>query len=359
MLNIKMTKQLGEMALNVDIQLPSTGISAIFGRSGAGKTTLINALSGLSRPDTGCIQLGECVLFDHLKRINLPPEKRRIGYVFQDARLFPHYKVLGNLKYGMRSFDPVYFDDVVDLLGIRLLLNRYPNALSGGEKQRVAIGRALLSHPNMLLMDEPLAALDLPRKKELIAYLDRLAQEIKIPIVYVTHSLDEILRLADHMVMLHQGKVVVSGSIADVWGSSEMRPWIPIEAQSALLTVKMGQQHPQYPLTQVWLDSQVSLWVNGVFSDIGQYLRIRIYANDVSLTRQRSEQTSIRNIIQVMVVGLDCSETKEIVTVTLQVGKVVLWANITPWAVDDLLLKVGDVLFAQIKGVSVTQNTLG
>ena len=176
MLNINIEKQLGQLQLKVYTHLPLQGVTAVFGRSGAGKTSLVNLLGGLTTPDKGEISLGDTLLFKH-KTVNLPPEKRRIGYVFQEARLFPHYSVKGNLTYGMRYKAPELFDKVVSLLGIEKLLSRYPSTLSGGEKQRVAIGRALLTSPQMLLMDEPLASLDLPRKRELLPYLQTLAQE--------------------------------------------------------------------------------------------------------------------------------------------------------------------------------------
>ncbi|GAL02673.1 molybdenum transport ATP-binding protein ModC [Photobacterium aphoticum] len=297
MIRIHVKQTLGDLNLDVDLSLPMQGITAIFGRSGAGKTSLINVISGLTKPDEGRIALGDHVLFDHQQGIQQPPEKRKIGYVFQDARLFPHYTVSGNLKYGCRHPDPAQFASVTALLGIDHLLNRYPASLSGGEKQRVAIGRALLSNPDMLLMDEPLASLDLPRKQELMPYLERLTKEVNIPILYVTHSLDEILRLADHMVMINQGKVVVSGHINSVWGSPEMRPWLPVKEQSSLLSARVNFPHPRYALTQVMLNHDSYLWVNQLQRQRGEWVRVRIYSNDVSITKKRPEQTSIRNVL--------------------------------------------------------------
>jgi len=197
MLELDFSQKLGTLDLEVAQTLPAQGITAIFGLSGAGKTSLINAIGGLTKPDSGRITLNGRILSDTQNNIFLPPEKRRVGYVFQDARLFPHYRVKGNLQYGMAPAMRGQFDAIVRLLGIGPLLDRFPLTLSGGEKQRVAIGRALLTAPEILLMDEPLAALDIPRKRELMPYLERLAQEVSIPILYVTHSLDEILRLAE------------------------------------------------------------------------------------------------------------------------------------------------------------------
>ncbi len=202
MLSLNFMQQQGDHQLEIDLQIPAKGITAIFGVSGAGKTSLINAISGLTQPQRGRIELNERLLFDAEQKIALPPEKRRIGYVFQDARLFPHYRVRGNLQYGMAPSMKAQFDSLVSLLGLEALLSRFPLSLSGGEKQRVAIGRALLTAPDMLLLDEPLASLDLPRKRELMPYLQKLAKQVDIPMLYVSHSLDEILHLADNVLVL-------------------------------------------------------------------------------------------------------------------------------------------------------------
>lgn len=207
MLEINVQKTLGEMELAVDLNLSAKGVTALFGLSGSGKTSLINLVSGLLKADQGFIRLNNRTLVDTEKNIFLPANQRKVGYIFQDARLFPHYSVQGNLKYGMKKPDQKQFDHLVELLGIGYLLKRYPLTLSGGEKQRVAIGRALLSNPDILLMDEPLSALDLPRKRELLSYLEKLTKEIQIPVLYVTHSVDELLFLAERVVLLEQGKV--------------------------------------------------------------------------------------------------------------------------------------------------------
>lgn len=218
MLELNFSQTLGNHCLTINETLPANGITAIFGVSGAGKTSLINAISGLTRPQKGRIVLVGRVLNDAEKDICLTPEKRRVGYVFQDARLFPHYKVRGNLRYGMSKSMVDQFDMLVALLGIEPLLDRLPGSLSGGEKQRVAIGRALLTAPELLLLDEPLASLDIPRKRELLPYLQRLTREINIPMLYVSHSLDEILHLADRVMVLENGQVKAFGALEEVWG---------------------------------------------------------------------------------------------------------------------------------------------
>ncbi|WP_336292081.1 molybdenum ABC transporter ATP-binding protein ModC [Cronobacter dublinensis] len=351
MLELNFTQVLGNHRLTVNETLPGSGITAIFGVSGAGKTSLINAINGLTRPQHGRIVLNDRVLSDTETDTFLPPEKRRIGYVFQDARLFPHYKVRGNLKYGMAKEMAAQFDKLVTLLGIEPLLDRLPGTLSGGEKQRVAIGRALLTAPELLLLDEPLASLDVPRKRELLPYLQRLAREINIPMLYVSHSLEEILHLADKVLVLEQGEVKAFGSLEDIWGSSVMNPWLPPEQQSSVLKVTVLEHHPHYAMTALALGDQ-HLWVSRIEKPLQTPLRIRIQASDVSLVLQPPLQSSIRNIVRARVA--QCYDDNGQVEVQLEVGSRTLWARISPWARDELAIKPGLWLYAQIKSVSIT-----
>ncbi|EOV8972023.1 molybdenum ABC transporter ATP-binding protein ModC [Cronobacter turicensis] len=351
MLELNFTQVLGKHRLTVNETLPGSGITAVFGVSGAGKTSLINAISGLTRTQHGRIALNDRVLSDTETDTFLPPEKRRIGYVFQDARLFPHYKVRGNLKYGMAKEMAAQFDKLVTLLGIEPLLDRLPGTLSGGEKQRVAIGRALLTAPELLLLDEPLASLDVPRKRELLPYLQRLAREINIPMLYVSHSLEEILHLADKVLVLEQGEVKAFGSLEDIWGSSVMHPWLPPEQQSSVLKVTVLEHHPHYAMTALALGDQ-HLWVNRIEKPLQTALRIRIQASDVSLVLQPPLQSSIRNILRARVA--QCYDDNGQVEVQLEVGSRTLWARISPWARDELAIKPGLWLYAQIKSVSIT-----
>ena len=350
MLELNFSQRLGEATLQVNAQLPAKGITAIFGVSGAGKTSLINAIGGLTTPQEGRILLNDRLLFDAESGLNLPPEKRRIGYVFQDARLFPHYRVKGNLTYGMAKSMRSQFDALVALLGIEQLLDRFPFSLSGGEKQRVAIGRALLSAPEILLMDEPLASLDLPRKRELLPYLQKLAKQIDIPILYVSHSLEEIVQLADNVLVLDKGEVKALGTLEKVWASSTMRPWLPRAEQSSVLRVQILEQHPHYAMTALSLGDQ-HIWVDRINAPLKTPLRIRLQAADVSLVLQPPLNSSIRNVIPAQV-----SELLDIdnhVEVKLLVGQSELWARITPWARDELMIKPGMWLYAQIKSVAI------
>ncbi len=220
MLDIRVARRQGNFQVDADFKTTSTGITALFGPSGAGKTSVINMVAGLLQPDTGHIVVQDRVLFDSDRGIDLPPEKRSIGYIFQDGRLFPHLTVRGNLTYGMRLTPPnqrcVALDEVVDLLGIKHLLDRRPAKLSGGEKQRVAIGRALLTSPRLLLMDEPLSSIDDGRKEDLLPFIAKLPRAFCIPILYVTHSIDEIERLADNLVLMADGKSIATGDAAEM-----------------------------------------------------------------------------------------------------------------------------------------------
>ncbi len=359
-IKIEFKQRLGETDFDINVELPSNKISALFGRSGAGKTTLINVISGLVTPAQGKVQIGNHVLFDSEQGINLPTHKRRIGYVFQDSRLFPHYSVNGNLTYGVEERDDAYFEAIVELLSIKSLLKRFPASLSGGEKQRVAIARALLSKPDLLLMDEPLASLDMPRKREVMPFLEELSDKVNIPIIYVTHSLQEILRLAQHIAIIDKGRVMTSGHLEEVWGSNAMRPWQSFSDQSSLVQGQIIEHHTKYALTRVKLAANASLWIQKVDGEPETPIRLQIRATDVSIALEKPKATSIRNILPAMVNSIEelkTSESKQSIRVSLKLDdECSLLATITPWARDDLELKVGDKVFAQVKGVSVTQR---
>lgn len=349
MLELDFVQTLGDHRLEIHETLPGRGITAIFGVSGAGKTSLINAISGLTTPDSGRIVLNNRVLTDREQGICLAPEKRRLGYVFQDARLFPHYRVRGNLQYGMTKNNSGQFAILVELLGITPLLNRYPGSLSGGEKQRVAIGRALLSAPELLLLDEPLASLDIPRKRELLPYLQRLAREINIPMLYVSHSLEEVLQLADKVLVLGNGHVQAFGDLETVWSDPIMRPWLPQDQQSTVLTVTVCEHHSQYPMTALALGDQL-IWVSKVDKPAQTPLRVCIKYSDISLILQPPAVTSIRNILRAKVIN--CLADAGHIDVQLDIASHILWARISPWAQDELAIKPGQWLYAQIKSVS-------
>ena len=350
MLHIDVKKQLGTLPLEAHLDIPSQGVTALFGLSGSGKSSLINLVSGLINPDEGVIALNDRELFNSAENSCVPINQRNIGYVFQDARLFPHYTVNGNLRYGMKNTSKDEFNYIVELLGIGHLLKRYPITLSGGEKQRVAIGRALLTDPEILLMDEPLSALDLPRKRELMNYLERLSKEINIPILYVTHSLDELLRLAERVVLLTNGKVEAYDVLENIWESPLFLPWKQENEQSAVLSLPVFMHNPSYKMTALSIGDQ-HIWINQVETQINENVRICIHSSDVSISLNKVEQSSIRNTLYGRIVQI--LELENRVDLKLDIGGKHLWASISKWSFHDLALQLGQLVYAQIKAISV------
>ena len=350
MLHIDVKKQLGTLPLEAHLDIPSQGVTALFGLSGSGKSSLINLVSGLINPDEGVISLNDRELFNSTENVCVPINQRNIGYVFQDARLFPHYTVNGNLRYGMKNTSKDEFNYIVELLGIGHLLKRYPITLSGGEKQRVAIGRALLTDPEILLMDEPLSALDLPRKRELMNYLERLSKEINIPILYVTHSLDELLRLAERVVLLTNGKVEAYDVLENIWESPLFLPWKQENEQSAVLSLPVFMHNPSYKMTALSIGDQ-HIWIHQVEAQINDNVRICIHSSDVSISLNKVEQSSIRNTLYGRIVKI--LELENRVDLKLDIGGKHLWASISKWSFHDLALQLGQLVYAQIKAISV------
>lgn len=351
MLQLNLHQTLGQLELIVKLDIPNKGVTAIFGRSGAGKSSLINLIAGLSTPQKGYIRLNQQVLFDSEQGVNLAPEKRKIGYVFQEHRLFPHYTVEKNLKYGYKRSDSSHFLQIVQLLGIEHLLTRFPASLSGGEKQRVAIGRALLSEPQLLLMDEPLSALDLPRKQEFIDYLSKLAAQIEIPILYVSHSLDEIIRLADNLILLEQGTVTLFDSVANVWHHPAFIAWQADAQKVSLLELTIHSYQPTYKMVGLNLGTQ-QIWINETpHYQIGDKLRITITSKDVSISLTKPNQSSIRNILQGKI--LQIIEQTDRVDIAVSVDNHTIWASISFWSFDELALQNGQEVYLQIKSVSL------
>lgn len=350
MLHIDVKKQLGTLPLEAHLDIPSQGVTALFGLSGSGKSSLINLVSGLINPDEGVISLNDRELFNSTENVCVPINQRNIGYVFQDARLFPHYTVNGNLRYGMKNTSKDEFNYIVELLGIGHLLKRYPITLSGGEKQRVAIGRALLTDPEILLMDEPLSALDLPRKRELMNYLERLSKEINIPILYVTHSLDELLRLAERVVLLANGKVEAYDVLESIWDSPLFLPWKQENEQSAVLSLPVFMHNPSYKMTALSIGEQ-NIWIHQVEAQLNEKVRICIHSSDVSISLNKVEQSSIRNTLYGRIVKI--LELENRVDLKLDIGGKHLWASISKWSFHDLALQLGQLVYAQIKAISV------
>ena len=329
------------------------GVTALFGRSGSGKTSLLRIIAGLTAPDEGKVSLDGDVLVDTGARRFVPCHRRRFGYVFQEARLFPHLTVRKNLGYG-RWFAPkgARSDDlarIVDLLGIEALLERRPSNLSGGEKQRVAIGRALLSAPRLLLMDEPLAALDEERKAEILPYLERLCDETSVPIVYVSHSVAEVARLADHVVMLEAGKVRATGSAAEILGDASVQIASERRETGALLEGTIASVDDGNGLTTVALKT-ASLLIPG-HHEIGRRVRVHIPARDVLLATLRPEGISALNILEGRVAGLKAG-SGETVDVAVDCGGDIIQSRITRFSAERLRLEIGRPVYAIVKTVA-------
>lgn len=343
-------------ALEVDLTLPGTGVTALFGHSGSGKTTVLRLMAGLEKSNQGHLQINGEVWQDG-QRLFLPTHQRNLGYVFQEASLFAHLSVQRNLAYGMNRVPlaqrQVSLDQAVELLGIGHLLQRLPEALSGGERQRVAIARALATSPKILLMDEPLAALDLKRKDEILPYLQRLHDELHIPIVYVTHSPDEVARLADHLVLLDAGKVVAQGRTDDLLTRLDL-PTAQGDAASALVTAKVIGYDARYHLVHAeFSGGRISLTQGaGAQLPVGRQVRLRVQARDVSLTLDHHQATSILNVLPVTVTEL-LPDSLGQVMVGLNANGTRLLARITAKSVDSLALAPGKAVFAQVKGVAL------
>ena len=367
MLEVDVRRTFPGFHLDVRFTAGSGGITALFGRSGSGKTTLVNLLAGLERPDEGRIVLEGEVLFDSEAGIDLPPERRRLGYVFQEDRLFPHLSVHGNLVYGRRLVAPrkphVDYDQVVALLGIGHLLKRRPPRLSGGEKQRVAIGRALLASPRILLMDEPLANLDAARRAEILPFIEGLRDQLKLPVVYVSHNMEEIIRLADTVVLLSDGRATAVGPVQEVMSRLDLRPMTGRYEAGAVLATTVAGHDEHFQLTRLAFPGGL-MEVPGLDLAVGTALRVRVRARDVSLALTPPKDISMRNVFAGTVVEIG-QEMGPQVDVLLRIGDQgnhqgsPLWARITRRSAHDLGLVPGKRVYALVKAVATDRRSLG
>jgi molybdate transport system ATP-binding protein len=341
------------ITMDMAFEVPTPGVTMLFGPSGCGKSTIINAAAGLFRPDECHISIDGKVLGDTSSGVWLPPERRRVGLVFQDARLFPHMTIETNLRFGMRRTEPgsIGFDEVVDLLGIRHLLARRPKTLSGGERQRVAIGRGLLAQPHLLLMDEPLASLDAPRKAEILPFLTRLKTALRLPIVYVTHSPDELSQLGDSVVLLERGHVVASGSVPDIAGRADL-PLGQRDDAGAVLACRLAEHDDERVLTRLE-GGGIALWVPYLHAKVGAECRVRIPAREVILANRAPEAISLHNIIRGTVRRLTDGARRKSVLVEVALPGGVLLSRVTPDAVARLALEPGSRVLALIKSTSI------
>lgn len=357
-LSVALQHRLAGFALDAAFEAPE-GVTALFGRSGSGKSTMVNAVAGLLRPDKGRITLDSSVLLDTDLGRMLPPHRRRMGYVFQDGRLFPHLTVQQNLLYG-RWFAPkgqgAEIGRIVDLLGIAQLLDRRPAALSGGEKQRVAIGRAILSNPRLLLMDEPLAALDEARKAEILPYLERLRDEVRLPILYVSHSVAEVARLATTVILMEAGRVLASGPAIEVLADPAIAPAMGLREAGSMIIARVAAQEED-GLTRLETGGG-PVFLPGVGARPGATLRLRILAQDVMLASERPRAISALNVLAATVEDIRLGDGPGAM-VQLRMGEERLLARVTRRSVRVLGLHPGAPVFAVLKTVSVGRENVG
>src|SRR5262245_509653 len=355
MLRIDVARRVGVLDLQVAFETEAR-VTALFGRSGAGKTSVVNMIAGLLRPDRGRIEIDGQVLFDGAAGTDVPADKRRVGYVFQEGRLFPHLTVRRNLLYGRGpgGANQAEVEHIVSLLGLADLLERRPGDLSGGEKQRVAIGRALLSNPRVLLLDEPLASLDAQRRDEILRYLELLRDEVQIPVVYVSHAVEEVVRLADTVVLMAAGNVAAVGDVEDVMGRPDLRAAAGTFEGGSIIDAKVVGQDMQYELATLAFDGG-TLTVTNLDALIGEPVRVRIRARDVSVALDLPERISIQNVLPGKVAELSAARGG-IVDVSIAVGRVKLRSRITERAAVQLGLVPGLGVYAMIKAVSLDRH---
>jgi molybdate transport system ATP-binding protein len=343
--------------LDVAVEIPLQGITGIYGPSGAGKTTLLRCIAGLQQATTGSLRVGGERWQGN--GIFLPVHERQIGYVFQEPRLFAHLRVKENIEYGRlrsKSNRGPALDVIVNLLGLDQLLQRWPHQLSGGEAQRVAIARALLRAPRFVLMDEPLASLDVARKNEILPFLDRLHAELSTPIIYVSHSIEEICRLCDHLIILDQGQLRASGELQSVLVRLDI-PTLAGDEAGSVIGGEIADYDAKYDLTLVSFSS-AQLWLPGKLGTNSDRLRLRIRASDISLSRDRPTRSSILNLLEVVIE--DIQDTRgPTQLVRIAAGQERLIARITRRSREELSLQPGDTVIAQVKSAAVRGPKFG
>jgi molybdate transport system ATP-binding protein len=352
-IEVQISNRLGDFDLDVSFSVPAQGVTALFGSSGSGKTSVLRAIAGLERPAQGLVRVSDEVWQDH--RSYLPPHQRALGYVFQEASLFPHLSVRRNLEYGMRRVAEkdrvIAFQDVVELLGIAGLLKRETDKLSGGERQRVAIARALLTSPKLLLMDEPLSALDHGAKQLILPYLESLHDELGIPSIYVSHDPNEVARLADRMVLLERGHVIATGDAANLLTRLDL-PMSEYGDASALLEGIVGSHDNSYHLTWISLGGN-RVAVPREDLPVGRHARVQIQARDVSLAMHAHADTTILNILPARVIDThDVNQTQMLVRLELEDGQTLL-SRITRRSAMGMGIQEGMLLYAQVKSVAL------
>ncbi|HLX80220.1 MAG TPA: molybdenum ABC transporter ATP-binding protein [Burkholderiales bacterium] len=359
-IEIDVEKRLGAFQLRAAFSCDAA-VTALFGRSGCGKSTVLNLVAGLLKPDRGRIAVGDRVLFDSAADVDVSAAKRRVGYVFQDGLLLPHLSVRQNLVYG-RFFTPAaerwaHVDRIVALLDLAPLLERRPHRLSGGEKQRVAIGRALLASPRLLLMDEPLASLDAGRRGEILYYIERLRDEVGVPILYVSHEIEEVVRLAGHMVLMSDGATAASGTLHELMSRIELRKLIGRHEGGAVIEARVAAQDLETGLARLSFTGG-DLLVADVNALIGETLRVRVRARDVSIALDQPRNVSVLNCLAGRIVQIG-DEPGSSVDVRLDIAGTPLIARVTRHSAKRLGLAVGKDVWAMVKAVSLDRHSVG
>jgi molybdate transport system ATP-binding protein len=354
--------------LSVDLSLPATGITVLYGPSGSGKTSVVRAVAGLDRAQDALVALGDEVWQDDRRGLWTPPHRRPLGYVFQEASLFDHLDVMGNLRYGLerawrgpvsmgrgepgRSPDPqASLQQAIALLGIEHLLQRRTQALSGGERQRVAIARAWASQPRLLLLDEPLSAVDAARRQDILPWLERLRDEAQMPMLYVTHSVDELARLADEVVVLNQGQVQAQGPVSQMMGDLQ-GPLAEGEDAAALVKALIVERDPRWHLSRAEFDGG-QLWLRDTGQPLGRVVRLRVLARDVSLATEEPIGLTVQNVVPGVVESLSEGEHPSQLLVAVRCGPTRLLSRITRRAAHERALQPGMPVWAMIKAVAV------
>ena len=361
MLRVIAKKRRGAFLLDAKFELPTPGVVALFGRSGCGKSTLVNVIAGLASADSGYVALDDGVLLDTDRGINVPPERRRIGYVFQDARLFPHIKVEANLRYALKRAAVAPFvgvDRVVALLDLESLMGRRTHALSGGERQRVAIGRALLSQPSLLLLDEPLASLDASRREEVLPYLETLRDQLAIPMVYVSHNFDEVLRLATHLVLMEAGKTVAQGNLSDLSLHPRLRAIIGTDAVGAIVDGTVLGADSSNGLTRVRVgQGELKVQCGAAAASPGTRLRVQLLARDLIVATEPPRQLSVRNSLPGVITSV-ANDVDDSDLIGIDIGGILIMARVTTAATRELGLAPGKPVWALVKTASLRPHVI-
>jgi len=360
-LDVAVRKRLGAFDLDVAFTSPA-GATALFGPSGAGKTSVANTIAGILAPDEGHVRLDGVTLHDSARGVDVPVHERGVGYVFQDSRLFPHLTVMRNLRFGLEraSGRPqvAAFDPVVDLLALRPLLDRKPRGLSGGERQRVALGRALLGQPRLLILDEPLASLDAGHRAEILPYLTRLRDAYAVPMVYVSHTIDEVVRLATHVVLIAQGQVVATGPVHEIFSRADLRMHTGRRFEaSSIVDATIVAHRPAWNLTDVTLGAS-TLSVPAVDAPPGTRLRLRIRAREVALAHSEPVDSSIGGRLRGTIAEI-VERDGPYAEVLVDVGGASVWALVTRHSVERLKLAVGQPTWCLIKTVALDNRLVG